>query len=111
SLSDDVPVQSAVDGVDELLCGFFSRRRNRLRSTDPRSLAVVATDTEAAWIVSFGPEGSWAESTTFPNGTDASVRGTAEALYIGLWNRGELEFEGDPELIAMWRQLAQVRWS
>lgn len=108
---DRVPAASAVDGVDELLCGFFSRRRNRLRSTDPQSLAVVATDTDAAWMVYFGPEGSWAELSTFPDGADASVRGTAESLYIGLWNRGELEFEGDPELISRWRELARVRWS
>jgi uncharacterized protein (TIGR03083 family) len=108
---DAIPAQSAADGVDELLCGFLSRRRNRLRSMEQRTLSVLASDLDAAWTVYFGPEGSWAEASTVVDGADASVRGSAEALYVGLWNRGELEFDGDPELIGMWRELARVRWS
>ncbi|HET9052507.1 MAG TPA: maleylpyruvate isomerase family mycothiol-dependent enzyme, partial [Candidatus Dormibacteraeota bacterium] len=39
----------AADGIDELLCGFASRRGGRLRSDIPSRLAVEATDTAGSW--------------------------------------------------------------
>src|SRR5262245_34042735 len=53
---DDVPVDFAVDGIDELLLAFYSRR-NRVASDEPRALAIRATDAGTTWMVSFTSEG------------------------------------------------------
>jgi uncharacterized protein (TIGR03083 family) len=94
-----VPAEFAVDGLDELLLCFFSRPRNRLRFDDPKTLAIVATDAGASWLVRIGPEGASAQRRDGgPPDADATVAGPASALYLGLWNRGplaEAEAEAD----------------
>jgi uncharacterized protein (TIGR03083 family) len=121
---DSVPAvraEFAVDGLDELLLGFFSRRSNRLRSEEPRTLRVVATDADASWLVRIGPEGAQAQrlnnaqpqaepirynESAEHGGTaehgpglyDATLAGPASALYLGLWNRGRLP--GSRETVA-----------
>jgi hypothetical protein len=43
---------------------------------------------------------------------DVTVTGTAEALYLALWNRGdEIEVSGDDTLLDRWRHAMRVRWS
>jgi hypothetical protein len=80
-----------VDGLDELLLCFFSRPRNRLRFDDPKTLAIVATDAGASWLVRIGPEGASAQRRDGgPPDADATVAGPASALYLGLWNRSPL---------------------
>ena len=106
-----VPVESAVDGVDELLLAFFSRPGNRVRTTGPRTLAVVASDVNAYWLVTAGPDGCRAERTDSAPAADTEVRGPAVALYSGLWNRSALTFTGDEELARIWRERARIRWS
>jgi len=104
---DAVDQDFAVDGVDELLLGFYSRGRNRVQTDTPRVLAVAASDAEAAWLVHFGPDGVRAERGAGP--ADARLRAPASDLYLGLWNRWPLpEPEGDAELLAIWRQQATV---
>jgi uncharacterized protein (TIGR03083 family) len=94
-----VPAEFAVDGLDELLLCFFSRPRNRLRFDDPKTLAIVATDAGASWLVRIGPEGASAQRRDGgPPDADATVAGPASALYVGLWNRSplaEAEAEAD----------------
>jgi len=76
----------AADGIDELLGGFFPRGyQKRLRSETPTTIAVVATDADAAWLVRVGPEGATAERGT--GDADAVVRASASDLYLTLWNR------------------------
>jgi uncharacterized protein (TIGR03083 family) len=107
-----VGAEFAVDGIDELLMCFFSRRRNRLRTDGASTLAVAATDADAAWLVHIGPEGARAERGTGPS--DAGLTGPAEVLYVGLWNRRPLdaaEVSGDAGLVELWRDRATVRWS
>ncbi len=109
--ADPVPADFAVDGIDELLVGFFSRNRGRLRADPARTLAVVLSDVDASWLVEIGPEGPQARRTPTPATADAEVTGGANAVYLGLWNRGELAATGDQTLVALWRERAQVRWS
>lgn len=45
------PPAFAADGIDELLFGFVSRPRGRLRADPPRSLHFQATDTGREWSV------------------------------------------------------------
>ena len=40
-----------------------------------------------------------------------SISGTAAAIYLGLWNRGdELTLTGDLTLMDRWRATQKVRW-
>jgi uncharacterized protein (TIGR03083 family) len=108
--ADPVPVPFAVDGIDELLLGFYSRPRSRVRSGTPRTLRV-GTDA-ASWLVSIGLEGSRAQRGDGP--ADCVVEGPAVDLYYALWNRlplRDLHTGGDAAIVDLWQGNARVRWS
>jgi uncharacterized protein (TIGR03083 family) len=105
-----VTVAFAVDGIDELLFGFYSRPRSRLRSPTPRTFSV-RTDS-ADWLVHIGLEGAWAERSAEPG--ECTVRGSEGDVYFALWNRRplhDLYADGDRALIDLWQGNATVRWS
>lgn len=108
-----VPADLAVDGIDELLCGFLPRSRSRLRTDEPFSLLVAPDDAERAWRVEVGSSAPVTRTAAGPAAlpaADAVLRGTAAQLYLGLWNRGEeLVAEGRTEALTTWRALARVR--
>ncbi|HEX6872775.1 MAG TPA: maleylpyruvate isomerase N-terminal domain-containing protein [Micromonosporaceae bacterium] len=102
----------AVDGIDELLLGFFARPRNRVRSDEPRTMAIIAEDADASWFIQIGPDGARPERGSGP--ADTTVRATASELYLGLWNRiqlDQLSWTGEASGLTLWRTLATVRWS
>lgn len=104
--------QVAADGVDELLTGFVTRRRGRLRTAQPKTLAVHATDIGAHWYVTVSAEPVVVERTEREAAT--TLRGPAEDVYLALWNRlslGALDAFGDPEILRLWPQATQVRWA
>lgn len=99
----------AADGVDELLNGFFSRPRSRLVADPARSLALAATDTDAAWMINIGPDSRRVVAGRHP--ADLTVTGPAAALYLLLWNRadtGRLDVRGDRAVLDLWRDQAQI---
>lgn len=97
----------AVDGIDELLGGFLTRRRERLRSDDEQTLVVAPDDSTSWWEVSIGPRPARTTRRTGPiDDSDWLLTGTAVELYLRLWNRG-----APPETPAGdWRDLAAVTW-
>jgi uncharacterized protein (TIGR03083 family) len=102
----------AVDGIDELLLGFFSRPRGRLVADPPVSLAVRAIDAETDWTVRIEP--SSREVTRGVARGDCFVEATASDLYLLLWNRrvaDGLKVAGDPKVLDLWRSKATVNWS
>jgi uncharacterized protein (TIGR03083 family) len=102
----------AVDGIDELLLGFFSRARGRLLADPPVSLGVRCTDTDVAWTIAIGASGR--EVTRGTAGGDCVVSGPAADLYPLLWNRRDaagLDVSGDTGVLALWRDKATVTWS
>jgi uncharacterized protein (TIGR03083 family) len=106
------PVASpfALDGIDELLFGFFGRRRSRLRSQTPRTLSIRA-DGES-WLVHIGAEGASTERSTEVG--ECSVEGRACDIYVALWNRLPLRDvyrDGDPGVLDLWTANATIRWS
>jgi uncharacterized protein (TIGR03083 family) len=106
----EVATEFAVDGIDELLLCFYARR-NRVRTDQRRTLAVAATDADAAWLVHVGPEGAQSERGT--GTSDGQLSGPAAVLYLGLWNRGPFDratIAGDASLLDLWRDKATVRW-
>lgn len=106
-----IPAAVAVDGIDELLCGFVPRRSGRLRADEPFTVAVRATDTGDAWSmrISADPVVTTPTDTVQP---DAVLSGTAVQLYLGLWNRSdEIRAEGRADVLDLWRTQVRVRWS
>ncbi|MFJ8074188.1 maleylpyruvate isomerase family mycothiol-dependent enzyme [Streptomyces sp. NPDC096176] len=108
-----VPADLAVDGVDELLSAFHARPRSRVRTDSPRVLRVRATDTEDVWTVRLSAEPPRTERTA-GEPADCELRGTAERLYLTLWNRLPLDavaVVGDTGLARMWRERSGITWS
>jgi uncharacterized protein (TIGR03083 family) len=111
--SDDLGIDGAlaVDGIDELLAGFFTRGTSKRYGGEPYTILVTATDAERSWLLHVGPT-----LTVTPDPEDAAaaatLRGTAVALYLGLWNRGDdVTLDGRPDVLERWRSTQRVRWS
>ncbi|WP_327121244.1 maleylpyruvate isomerase family mycothiol-dependent enzyme [Streptomyces sp. NBC_01341] len=107
-----VPPSLAVDGIDELLAGFHARATSRVRSGAPCTLLVHAVDTETAWTVrlSDGPPRT-VRGGDAAGPVDCTLSGTAEALYLALWNRAPLssvEVSGDAGVATLWAENSAV---
>jgi uncharacterized protein (TIGR03083 family) len=100
----------ALDGVDELLCGFFTRGKSRIFDGTEYDIDVAPTNADRRWTLHVAER-----MTAVPTSAgDAQVRiaGPAEAIYLALWNRGdEVEVDGDDGLLDRWHAAQRVRWS
>ncbi|MDX5568246.1 maleylpyruvate isomerase family mycothiol-dependent enzyme [Streptomyces sp. ID05-04B] len=99
----------AADGVDELLRGFHARDRSGVRSEEPRTLRVRATDTaDAVWSVRVSSEPPVTRRDA-DGPADCEVSGPAALLYLSLWNRLPLPAAtGDAALATLWREKSGV---
>jgi len=108
-----VEADLGMDGIDELLMGFYGARGGRLRCPTPCTLSVDVTDGAGAWTVSMGPEG--ARITRGVTGAaDCTLRGPSGDIYLALWNRrdtADLHIDGDASVLAQWRSRATIRWT
>lgn len=104
----------ALDGIAELLEGFYGRAGGRLRC-DPGFTARFAPDgAETSWTVQVGPDQRTVTRDLLGPEPDCTVRGTASDVYLDAWNRapaGATRLEGDPATMRTWRALATVSWS
>jgi uncharacterized protein (TIGR03083 family) len=101
----------ALDGVDELLVGFWQRGRSGPRSDTPVRVLVRPDDAERGWLLEVGPERTVTRRvpTTAAGAGDAVVSGSAVDLYLALWNRGGTV--DDPAgLLPRWREQTPVSW-
>ena len=97
----------AVDGIDELLAGFMTRNKSRLRSESPMVVGVVAEESPTGWLVEVGPRP--AVVTVVPSDEvadrcDVRLEGPAVAVYLTLWNRSD-----ELDLVDLWRA-APITW-
>jgi len=100
----------ALDGIDELLCGFFTRGRSKLFDGTAYDVDVVPSDADRRWTLHVSER----MTVNTASAGDAQVRisGPADAIYLALWNRGdEVEVSGDDGLLDRWRAAQRVRWS
>jgi uncharacterized protein (TIGR03083 family) len=114
--ADEAAVESpvAADGVDELLCGFFTRGRSKLYDGTEFTVAVVPEDVERIWLVSIAERLSVEPDATAgdADAADATITGTAAQLYLALWNRGrEAQAHGGRDVLEQWRAVQRVKWS
>ena len=111
-----IGAELAADGVDELLMGFVPRKSGRLRTPEPVTALVRATDVDRAWTMRLSADP--VVSTTGPRdpapdaaAPDVVVEASALELYLGLWNRGPLPQSGSVDLVQLWRRDQRVEWS
>jgi uncharacterized protein (TIGR03083 family) len=97
----------AVDGIDELLAGFMTRNKSRLRSESPMLVGVVAEESPTGWLVEVGPAPAVvtvAPSDEVAERCDVRIEGPAVAVYLTLWNRSD-----ELDVLDLWRS-APVTW-
>jgi uncharacterized protein (TIGR03083 family) len=103
----------ALDGIAELVEGFFGRRGGTLVADPPFTLRVAPTDADTSWSITVRADGrEIIRDAAAP--ADCTVSGTSADLYVQLWNRtpaGPLVIDGDTAVVDRWRELARVTWS
>src|SRR5690606_1337462 len=86
----------------------------KLRSEEPKTMVVQATDRPAAWRMTISSDPVVTERVSDAGDADATVRGPATQLYLALWNRitfGDLNASGAAELLNSWAQTVRINWS
>lgn len=106
-----VDADLALDGIDELLLGFFPRSRTRIRSTSPYAVHLLPDDAPVSWVVEVGEEPVRSRRLTAQESIPdaALVSGSAIDLYLALWNRGGSVHDPDG-VLDRWREDGAVRW-
>ena len=101
----------AVDGIDELLAGFMTRGKSRLRSAEPMTIGVLAEESPTGWlvetcerpaVVTVAPREEVADR------ADVRLEGPAVAVYLTLWNRSD-ELDVEDRALVPWRG-APITW-
>ena len=97
----------ALDGIDELLAGFMTRNKSRLRSEQPLTVGVLADESPTGWLVDVGPAPAVvtvAARDEVAARADVRLDGPAVAVYLTLWNRSD-----ELDLVDLWRA-APITW-
>lgn len=102
----------ALDGIDELLTGFVTRSKSRLRSEHPLTIGVCPTGSDRSWVVSVGDRPAVTEVVAPEDprcaGADVRLEGEPVALYLTLWNRSD-EVTAESDVLDLWRD-APINW-
>jgi len=107
-----IDVRLALDGIDELLRGFFTRGRSKLFDGTEFDVAVVPTDSERRWVLHVAEKMTVEPGDATTDSAAATITGSAAAIYLALWNRADdVELAGDAGLLERWRGAQRVRWS
>jgi uncharacterized protein (TIGR03083 family) len=108
----DIDRDFALDGIGELLEGFFGRRGGKLLADPAIAIRIAPSDAAPTWLVEIGAE----QRVITRNGdtpADCTLRGAACDLYVDLWNRrpsNDVVIDGDARVVERWRRLARVQW-
>ena len=103
----------AADGIDELLCGFYTRGKCKLYTGTPATVLVAPDDIrERRWLLHVDELLTVERLTdTADIGTDIqSITGSAAGIYLGLWNRGDDFVATETDLRQRWRLNQRVTW-
>lgn len=103
----------AIDGIDELVRGFFTRGRCKLYDGTEYTLAVTPTDAARHWVLRVAERLTVdADDGPDPSEPAATIEGSAADLYLALWNRGgDVEINGRADVLDRWRETQRVTWS
>ncbi|GGM95741.1 hypothetical protein GCM10009721_22750 [Terrabacter tumescens] len=112
----------ALDGIDELLVGFVTRRRHGGSPGAPTRMLVRPDGADVAWLVDLATGRPITTTRVRPDspeaaGADHTLTGSPVDLYLRLWSRGAEGVEGVEgvdgpvdELERWWRETISVRW-
>jgi hypothetical protein len=113
-----IDVRLAVDGIDELLCGFFTRGRSKLFDGEEYTIFVRPDDSDQRWLVVVAERlattagGLELDASDGAAGAAVTLSGPAAGIYLGLWNRGtDLEATGRADLLDRWRDAQRITWA
>lgn len=107
----------ALDGIAELLEGFYARKGGKFRADPGFSLHVAPDGSDVSWTMQVDADGRTVtrhDSAAEAASADCTIRGSSQALYLELWNRGTdgaIHTTGDANVMQQWRKLATVTWS
>ena len=110
----EVPLEAsfALDGIDELVCGFLPRERSSLHGGAPVSVLLAPSDNVRRWTIRVGPDEAVTDQGQTVDRPTVTFSGLAVQLYLGLWNRGdEIHAEGEAAILERWRETERVTWS
>jgi len=108
----------AVDGIDELVRGFFTRGRSKLFTGTDEVIVVAPTDAVRRWVLHVGerltvePDDGSFDPAVATGEPVSTLSGAAADVYLTLWNRGQsadVAVTGDA--IARWGATQRVTWS
>jgi uncharacterized protein (TIGR03083 family) len=106
--------EHALDGVDELLVGFWQRRTKGPRAPQGKPYAaLVVADSGERWLLDVSAERvethHLAADEPGPDTATSVLSGTAVDLYLALWNRGG--HVDDPALLVRrWQEGGAITW-
>jgi uncharacterized protein (TIGR03083 family) len=107
-----LPVVLGADGVDEILCGFFTRGKSKLFDGTVRRFDVIVIDAGSRFAVTVDEQLRTEPGASFGDDADMVLSGNAADMYLFLWNRGvEVSVAGDVALAERWGSTQRVRWS
>ena len=112
--TDEAGISSAfaADGLDELLRGFFTRGKSKLFDGKPFVAVVAPDDVDRRWVLRVDERLTVDAGDDDANDADARLSGSAAALYLALWNRGdEIDVRGRPDVLDRWHEVQRVTWS
>ena len=112
--TDEAGISSAfaADELDELLRGFFTRGKSKLFDGKPFVAVVAADDIDRRWVLRVDERLSVDAGEDDVDDADARLSGSAVALYLALWNRGdEIDVRGRPDVLDRWHEVQRVTWS
>ncbi|WP_419993220.1 maleylpyruvate isomerase family mycothiol-dependent enzyme [Streptomyces boninensis] len=101
----------AADGIDELLAGFHARQKSWVRAERPATLRVRPSDADAAWTVRISSDAAPRTERNADGPADCELAGTAQDLYLLLWNRLPADaatVTGDAGLARLWRETSMI---
>jgi uncharacterized protein (TIGR03083 family) len=102
----DFPAAFAADGIEELLGGLLSMRSKGVSTERAVTLDLVAQE-GPRWQVTVSPERIAVLSGGAGLPVDVTVEGSAAALYLWLWNRGDgaVRITGDQAAAELWHRV------
>jgi uncharacterized protein (TIGR03083 family) len=106
--------EHALDGIDELLVGFWQRRTKGPRAPEGRAYsALVAAASGERWLLDVGTERVRTHHLEAdepgPDSATAVLSGPAVDLYLALWNRGG-RVDDPALLLRRWREGGAITW-
>ncbi len=102
----------ALDGIDELLVGFVTRKREGINPGRRSRLLVRPDGSDIGWLVDMAPGRSVDTRRVRLDGTpveaDAEITGTPVEVYLSLWSRSPVPPANDLE--RWWRDTVSISW-